>query len=100
MTVNGNEMQVSHLVQSPTPTQANRYGRLGLTISEGMELTYYKGILDGMINCAKNPVTVGKAVMERLTREARGEVIEIATAEQLRAMETKCQPPQLRRPAP
>lgn len=82
MTVNHGRLQVEGNVGTVVETDQNRYGRLGLNINEAFELTYYKGIVDALTNCSKNPPETAKAAMARLSRAAQGRMIELATPEQ------------------
>ncbi len=52
----------------------NRYGRTGLTIEEAFELTYYRGMFDSLRPEER------ETVARRLKQEADGQIIEIASA--------------------
>lgn len=85
-TVNGDRLEIEGQIGQIRPVEVNRYKRIGIEIHEAFELTYYRGILDALINSSQNPPATARSIMERLSREARGEMIEVCTVEQLRQM--------------
>lgn len=88
ITINGCAIEVTKVGEviktEPDTPGHNRYGRLGLTLSEAFELTYYRGMLDAL--SIGRPLTDGQAVMEELRRESLGVVVEIATPEQAKEL--------------
>ena len=83
MCVNHGKLQVEGNIGTVLRDEkVNRYGRLGLTLNEAFELTYYKGIVDALTNSSPNPPLTAQQAMARITREAQGRMIELATPEQ------------------
>jgi hypothetical protein len=80
--VNRGSFQVDGPIGTSEVTDQNRYGRLGLTVNEAFELTYLKGGMDALINAHGNPQVNLKKALDRLTCEAQGRLIEIASPEQ------------------
>lgn len=79
--VNGGTFEVARL-GATCSSHSNRYGRLGLNPNEAFELTYYRGIIDALINTDTNPQLAVKYMRDSIDREIRGNVIEIASPEQ------------------
>ncbi len=85
MTVNHGKMEVTDVGQ-PINAPDSRYGRVVLNVNEAFELTYYKGVIDGLTNAHGNAQILSQQVMNRLVREATGQVIDIPTPEQRKAL--------------
>lgn len=78
--VNGMTMVVSGQVGQSVPSDANRYGRLGLSIDEAFELTYMRGWFDCL--AVGQTDSFMREVGARIGREIAGIQILIPTPEE------------------
>ena len=81
MAVNGGQLSVSRAGKSE-PSTANRYGRLGLLLSEAFELQYYKGIIDALTNAHGRPQETALEAHKRIGQEIDGRLISIPSPEE------------------
>lgn len=80
ITVNGGPLP-QKIVQNPEKSDKNRYGRIGLTIEEMIELQYRRGVFEGILTATNNKYLA--QAQEALRKESTGTLIQIASVADL-----------------
>lgn len=81
MTINGGNMEVTSV--GKIVKADNRYGRLGLMPQEAMELAYLTGSIAVLVKMFPHEVPAFNSLVQQ---RAKGQLIEIATPEQVKAL--------------
>jgi hypothetical protein len=82
--VNGGTMEVSQFGHTRAAPDANRYGRLGLTVEEAFTLQYMRGAFDAMSQGRPGPYM--QRVKQMIDSEIRGSRIELPAPGQSEAI--------------
>lgn len=60
----------------------NKYGRVGITVQEAVELSYYRGVIEGVMNLT-GAANLAPEISRMIKEEAEGAVIQIASPEEI-----------------
>lgn len=84
ITVNGGQPQVRRIVGQPQPTEAHRYKRDGITMSEAVELAYIHGGFDILCSLSKEDDCLeAKRMIEKEMAGEQQSLIVMAKAEDI-----------------